>query len=421
MPFGCEYRDQMGRSIAIAVLCSACTFHAPTSSQSSDAGGDGGGGDIDADTRPIGRCGTPGAITDGFSSANLARWTQTSSGGGLVAVANGELAVTSGTGGVTAVVSRSSVDLENAAAELGVVDIGDAHAVFRLAFDDTRVLGIEAQGGSLAAIVNGSVLATTTYSHDDRYWRISEAANTVTFETSVDRTAWRPIGTFTTPTYVTAVHLVVGTDGPAGGALPARFDGVNEGVASASWCKTAALVDTFDAVTVQPFGPLWNNSGITGTHCTESVSGGSAHSNQDGAGASDCWFASSTSYDLRAGSVSTYITTISNFTAGWRTYLSTRDDADRDVTIAFDNNEMCATGTNIARTCIAYASNLEYWRLREDAGTVYFEVSSDNASWIEVHHEVTQLTASAVRAQVGTITDAAIGQFIGLSISDINP
>jgi hypothetical protein len=41
----------------------------------------------------------------------------------------------------------------------------------------------------------------------------------------------------------------------------------------------------------------------------------------------------------------------------------------------------------------------------------------DNASWIEVHHEVTQLTASAVRARVGTVTDSAIG----LSISDINP
>jgi hypothetical protein len=338
--------ERVRLAAVVSMLAAACSFRA--------SAGDGDPSDAAADAvdmRPVGRCGTPGAITQNFAS-DLARWR---TGTAMVSQVAGELVVANGT-----ITSKSHVDL------------------------------------------------------------ISEQAGTVTFETSPDRGAWRLLGTRPTPGYAKAVRLVVGvvaTTGP----VPAHFAGVDRGGEAATWCKAEALVDTFTSIDVNPFGTRWNNTTKAGTSCTLGISGGTARSNQDGSGPADCWFGSSAAYDLRGSAVSTYITTISSFVAGWQTYLAIRDDSDRSAMIAFDNNEMCATGTGITRTCVGYASNDEYWRLREDAGMLRFEISTDNAAWQPVHAIPAPFAVDAVRIHVGTVADRPLGTSIGLSISDINP
>lgn len=402
--------QRMRLAAVASLLVGACSFQARPGTGAREDGGT--IDDADAiDVRPVGRCGTPGAITEGFASG-LARWQ---TGAAMVSQAGGELVVANGT-----ITSKSHVDLIGSSAELEVASIGDTDAVFRLAFDQNRYLGIEARGAELFAVDSGSPLPAVAFGPGDRFWRISERAGTVTFEASPDRATWRLLGSRPTPVYAKAVRLVVGvvaTTGP----VPAHFAGVDRGGEAATWCKAKVLVDTFASIDVNPFGTRWNNSARGGPSCTLAISGGTARSNQDGSGPADCWFGSSAAYDLRGGAVSTYIITISSFAPGWQTYLAIRDDSDRSATIAFDNNEMCASGTGITRTCVAYASNDEYWRIREDAGMLHFEISTNNTAWLPVRSIAAPFAVDAVRIRVGTVADRPLGGGIGLSISDINP
>ena len=397
------------------MLCAGCAFRVPAGTESTgDGGGDTGGGDanVDADLRPVGRCGTPGAITETFQTAPD-RW-----------IANGNATVSGGVLHVAAgasLESRSFVDLIGAAAEVEVLEVGDPGASFRLQFDGARYLGIEARAGQIVATATNGVFTGIPLGPADRYWRISESAGTVSFSTSADRSSWRSLGTVATPTYASAMRILLGSIGGSTGSTPARLDNVDTGVASASWCKSTTLVDTFGPVNVLPYGPLWNTTGRVGTSCTPMIFGGAAHLDQTGQSATDCWFGSSAAYDLRDSSVSTYITAIGTFLPGWRTYLAVRDDANRRLSIAFDQNQLCATGTGVIRTCVPYATSDEYWRLREAGGTVFFEKSTNDATWSSVHELPTPFDPRAVTVLVGTVAETALASGIGLSVSDINP
>ena len=83
---------------------------------------------------------------------------------------------------------------------------------------------------------------------------------------------------------------------------------------------------------------------------------------------------------------------------------------------------MCADGTNLTRTCVAYTTNEDLWRIRESGGTLVFEVAQgpSPATWRLVDSVSTPFDLSAVDVFVGTVTNRTIGQSIGLSVDRVN-
>lgn len=393
------------RGVVCVLLLGACSY-APTPAGTSTPGDDGGpGGDDGGDApldQPVGRCGTPGAVLDQFSGT-LGHWDVS---GGTAAIANAQLRITNGV-----IRSRALVDLIGASADVEVVDPGN-DARFELAFGAESV-GIHTVGGQIFATSTSAAFPALPYTAADRFWQIAEDAGTLTFQTSADRMTWRTLATAPTPTFASAMRIVLR-------GANAAFDDVDRGAALATWCKAEQIVDSFDTATPAPFGLRWANS-IQQTGCTLSISGGAGHANQGGGIAAECSLGSSASFDLRDSQVSTLITAITNFQNGWLTVLDVRDETGRVLAISFDNDQMCATGDGVTRTCANYQTDQEYWRLREAGGQLAFEISTDNATFTPIHTLATPFPVDAVQVHVGTVTEQAIGQSIGLSISDINP
>jgi hypothetical protein len=312
--------------------------------------------------------------------------------------------------------SRAHVDIVGAAAEVEIGEIAAVRTAFLLRFDATRFFGLIVNGGQISVIEPNASHTAIPYDPElDRIWRISEAGGTLTFETSSDRTTWRTIGTTTTPSYASALRVVlIGDGGPSGSA--ARFVGVNREVGPAPWCGVSTLVDSFDQVAPAPFGLRWNNSGAIGA-CTQRMQNGTAQTTHPSAGNGECTFGSSFAFDVRGGAVSTLITAITNFEPGYTVYLALRDDAGAFAQIAFDNDDMCVTATGANKSCIPYNTSLEYWRLRDTSGTLHFEVSADNVDFTEVTALVPMVDLARAYVHVGTSAITNLGK----SISDVNP
>jgi hypothetical protein len=115
------------------------------------------------------------------------------------------------------------------------------------------------------------------------------------------------------------------------------------------------------------------------------------------------------------------ITAITTFTPGWITYFAAVAPTGESVRLFFDQNQMCADGTGMTRTCVAYNTSEDLWRIREAGGMLVFEVgSTGGAMFRTVASAPVTFALDAIRPRFGTLTDRVTNSSIGLAIDRFN-
>jgi hypothetical protein len=147
-----------------------------------------------------------------------------------------------------------------------------------------------------------------------------------------------------------------------------------------------------------------------------------ARVDQNGTSACDAYFGSSALYKLTNTMMTIRVPAIGTFTNGWITYFGAWDVTDQKFArMYFEQNQMCADGTSVPKTCVAYSTARDVWRIRETAGTLYFEsAASGSTSFTLVFSVPTPFPMDGIRPYFGTLTDRAINQNIGLNVDRFN-
>jgi hypothetical protein len=406
----------------VAVFAVGCSFSGSGASIIDGAPAVGIDAGADARERPVGACGKAGAVWDDFADGlTAAQWIvirpgqiQESAAGLRIAPLDGAIDTYSG------YLSDPAVDLRDAAVEVEVASMVAAGQAYFLLANGAEWFGIAATATQLVLGVQGIGVSVTYDPGAHRFWRIEEAGGVVRFLASADALSWTELHTMATPAYARAARIGLGVTNTTGATSPGAvtFRGLNVAVPSAAWCAAATFTDPFDGFSL---GYDWVEHGHTTPACGEGAGFGAAHVDQYGGGACDTWIGTSTLFDLTGSSVGARIPTIGTFADGWIAYLAVRDLTDQFVRLYFSNGQMCGDATGHAPVCRGYNGAHDYWRIREAAGVMYWETSSNQTAWAEVHSMPVPFALTAVRSYLGTAADRDLGGGITLSIDTYNP
>ncbi|MEP6866331.1 MAG: hypothetical protein ABJE66_37275 [Deltaproteobacteria bacterium] len=413
----------------LTVLLASCGFK-PTVG-AGDASGPPGDAAVDApDAGPIytGKCGSTGAIHDNFDDGVIdnewrAAGLTTETGGVLSVTPNSNLNF----GGY---ITKHRVDLTGTNVAVEVPQMLDtnsnATAALYLVADPTHYLAITQQDGTLNAEWDTGTNATDLgVDYDpvaDRWWRISEASGTVTFEVSADGAAFTPIGTVASPPWVDDIEIAIG--GYSDGVVThgtVEFDNLDDKLDPAGWCKAGGFGDQFMRPTV---GYAWTarktpTTGASG--CTATVNNG-AHFDQSGIPNSRCWLANGRAYDLAGSYAYAHVGPITMQKPGLTTFLRAISDNVIDaMMIDFDTGNLCAQIRSDTPICRPYdvAADL-YWRISEAGGTVVFDASPDTMTWTPIATVPVPFPLNALEIQLGTESTIAYSGPVPLVVGTYN-
>ena len=237
----------------VVVALAACGFK-PTAAAGDDglAPGDAAVDAPDAGPMFTGPCGSTGAIRDNFDDGAIDNEWRAS---GMTMETGGVLAVSPDSSTIFAgYLSKHRVDLTGTNVAIEVPQMVDtstnALAALYLVADSSHYVAITQLHGTLNAEWNttGGAAMDVGSTYDplkDRWWRISEASGTVTFEVSADGTTFAPLATVASPTWINDLEIAIGgySDGIAHGSV--HFDNLDDKLDLAGWCKADTFSDHF--------------------------------------------------------------------------------------------------------------------------------------------------------------------------------
>lgn len=406
------------RALAVVVLA-GCSFSTTVGGEPGVTG-DGAPADAPREIPPEGACGTAGAIRDDFADGVIAPiWGVTNRSETVEAA--GTLAVTPSGTAFAGYQATPYVDLRAAAAEVELRSITGTGATAHFRFThDNGLFGFTVSTDTLTMGVAPGGLATLPYDPaQHRHLRVAHAGDDLTFSTSPDGLVWTPRHTTPAPPFVSAVSIGLGATGSVVAVSPSTvtFAAFNTYVAPAKWCAANTLVDNFDDSMIDL---PWAHHGHTTAGCIEYENQFAARVDQNGSMACDAYFGSSALYRLTGTQMVARIAAITTFATGWITYLGVWDvDEQNYARMFFEGNQLCVDGTNLAKTCVAYSTQRDLWRVREADGMLHFEAGM-GSSFTAVHSVPVPFPLDAVRIYFGTLTDRATGQNIGLNVDRFN-
>ncbi len=167
-------------------------------------------------------------------------------------------------------------------------------------------------------------------------------------------------------------------------------------------------------------GPLWDQWSDTGSSASES--GGLFRVHLD-AGSDFAWAGRSSRalYDLTGSSITVTVPQV----GGQHTALEMRDADGNRLQIDYYDGRLYAKalapdGTSIVSTPVVYdAVSQARWRIREEAGMIYWESSPDGQSFTEIDHAPVPFPIDSLRAQLaagGQLASASTAQFDNLNL-----
>lgn len=171
---------------AAALLLTACLDAPPAAI--------GGGGDA-ADASPPAVCGTTRVVHDEFDAMSSA-WTAV----GSVAVESGMAQLYAAPEGTSGIASSWAYQLADGELTMQIrrLDLPDGELVLHLMNAAEDLVGLELAGGTLSLVqeVGGdrTVPEATPYEDDMLWWRLTESAGTVRWQTATDGTDWTDRG-----------------------------------------------------------------------------------------------------------------------------------------------------------------------------------------------------------------------------------
>jgi len=214
----------------------------------------------------------------------------------------------------------------------------------------------------------------------------------------------------TCPTGQTCVAGYCQLAAPPDGGPDGGGGGPDAGTPTARCGTLALLRDDFEAASIDSIWYPWHDTGVTVTQ-----TGGYA-SIQLPAGTADNWGGlGSFFYDLTDSEVQTTVSQV----GGVDTVLEVRNPDDYKLQMVVENGQLNAGVYNIpgggTRASVTYDPQVHsHWRIREQAGTVHWEWSTDGATWTELWSEADPF--SPIHAQVqlaagGLLADVSEARF----------
>jgi hypothetical protein len=231
-------------------------------------------------------------------------------------------------------------------------------------------------------------LKTTPYDPvAHRHWRFRDDGVNTYWETSSDGSTWKVMTQVATatlfPMNIMWVWMGGGSDGGEINPGVAHFDHVNGGGApKEKWCPLSSFKDDFnDAANSLAWKRGWEDvPGMvarTGGQLTISLV-----PNQS----SSATYATSTSFDLTGSSVVVEVPTAVTSASGSETAVSLFLPGDNGIELSESQNHLHfgvqKAGTWTSNGSMIYTAALQrWWRLRESAGTLYWDTSPDGKNW----------------------------------------
>jgi hypothetical protein len=198
------------------------------------------------------------------------------------------------------------------------------------------------------------------------------------------------------------VAFGAGTDGGEVAPGEAHFDNVEGDLPQVGWCKASSLTDDFeDGLQGQAWARSYADSG-----CSLAEIGGELVATLGDGVTSYCAYASAAAYDLTGDAVSIAVLGTPDATMSGQAGLflgTTAGDAIYFVESAgvLDLGQLVG-GTSLSLATVLYsATDHAWWRLRESAGTTYWETSPDGAAWTVRAQAVNPIDVTALDVQLG--------------------
>lgn len=399
----------------------------PGSSTGAGAGGGGGG----ATTGPGGGagggepvpCGGPSVLADDFSDEvrTLRRW----SGGSdepYVTIAGGTLSLSPpGDGGESwiAFQSRHRVDLRDEALAATVLEVlpsqsSTSSLLLAIARNSDDHVGIRVDEGTIQLITYVgaafSAIGSETYDPESmRVWRLRHEGTDVIGETSPDGASWTELGRVSEEALfdLSVVRpAIVAQCSFVGACGTFELDDVGGLFDGARHCEPADFTDDFaDGVA----SPEWTVD--AGAGCGP-VEDGELSFPLAPDTVEYCSYRTVREFDLRGDGVVVRVTSRTNPGQSSEGYLEVVDADDEGAILVAKGTSIAAQKQDPSSLVLhnaPYDPDLEpWWRIRDDGGTIRYEVSSDAASWRQLAEERTWFDSSAVEiGLVGGVYEAS--------------
>lgn len=178
-------------------------------------------------------CGKISLFVDNFDDNVIDTTIWNDNSGAINEIGGAAVATISGSVPVSAYGSSERADLTASSVYVAVLQV-TAETFLRVQADDTHFLEIAAKNNALSFKQDGNPMGAIGYDSGlHKWWRISETANMVSFDTSADGNMWMSRATTPTPSYATSVTLQFGAR-IAQTTGEAHFENLNGGMGGPS-------------------------------------------------------------------------------------------------------------------------------------------------------------------------------------------
>lgn len=363
-------------------------------------------------------CGRPSVYVDDFADGQPSTLWNDNAPGGAISEENGNLVLSYAAGATASHAAKALVNLQDDRLRIAlpVAPPQAARVVVALRLDDSRLLAFVIENGVLSSRQVDGATSNVTVSFDPaqhRWLQIAESGGTTKWETSPDGITWSTLTSRPTVSWATTVRPVLSASdasgtGPGGQVHLTRL---NSGRPVADWCKLQTFSDNFGDGQISRF---WDD--VSSGACAGGESSGELRFDI-GAAVAQCGWRSTVAYDLTASAAYLEVPAITNYHPQLRYTLRVVDITSGSVAeIGFvGSNELVENATGLAGMKTSYnGTNDRWWRLRESAGLIYWESSSDGNSWNEKRKAAVGFPVTAVK--VGILGEATAQMSGSISI-----
>jgi hypothetical protein len=392
---------------------------------------------------PAGPCGTVSLLTDDFGDGvEDTRWAYSfASNGTARAEVGGRLRLTLNEVATSAYAGRESThhyDLRESRAWVEVPTVPNgatfAQAAFILGRDGQDRLSILYEQDDLHFRYEASdviqPLGSVPYdSMAHRYWQLRAAGTTVYWETSPDGVNWTERAMADPPFALDHLRIILTAGTYALETAPgvAEFDNLNGGgPPTGSWCKAETFQDDFeDGVRGAEWGRSYGGPG----GCSHMETGGQLVETPPVGATGYCARVTGKSYELLGSSFQVEVPEMLPVSSPALGYLKLSDyDDENGVEITQAGGLLkcliwAGGASSPAGPTVTWSGTMHrFWRIREAAGTIFWETSPDGAAWNPLCDAPTTVDLTYLEIALGVGTPTVLPSAPGeLRWDNVNP
>jgi hypothetical protein len=369
-------------------------------------------------------CGKATLLADDFTNPDTNSWIDNKDPGSSMSEANGELLLQLAAGSSVAFWKHDSsefydlTDSQVAVAVTQPATPADQASTDLVAYaDNANLVEIVIDGASLRfkqIVAGATTQMAIAYSATEHRWlRLRESGGTIYWDTSPDGSSWTQHPGLPTQSWATQVRIRLEVSASKAITNPgaAHFASLNGGRPGGEYCLASSLTDAFAPTPDLP-PPGWRRTTGYGG-CTEAQTDGTVTMTPATAGASKCIYISSRNYRLTESAIAVEVpqVNVGQSNDGQAASMEAVVDSQDRLQVQYKGGNLSfgfyLAGAYSVVTSLPYdAAAHRWWRIRESAGTVYWDTSPDGRKWqsqaqasdpFAVDNLALQLIATAVR------------------------